>query len=195
VEVVGALTTINDAFDRVSMHGVRQEIVHAQLDAAGLPGQFVRLPFPCPNDVYESAMDATLADARRGGIAHVIFGDLYLGDVRAYREQKLSGTGITPLFPLWGHPTAVLAREMIAAGLKTRLATVDLAKLPARFAGRSFDDALLADLPDGIDPCGENGEFHTCVVGGPMFRHALAIETGDTVVRDGFAYCDLFLSE
>lgn len=193
-DVVGALTTINDAFGRVSMHGVREEVVRAQLDAAGLPGHFVRLPFPCPNDVYEAAMDAALADARRDGVTHAIFGDLFLDDVRAYRERKLAGTGITPVFPLWGRPTAALAREMLAAGLKTRLATVDLAKLPARFAGCSFDESLLADLPDGIDPCGENGEFHTCVVAGPMFSHALDVKIGETVLHDGFAYCDLRLS-
>jgi uncharacterized protein (TIGR00290 family) len=195
IEVVGALTTLNDAFGRVSMHGVREEVVRAQLDAAGLPGHVVRLPFPCPNETYEVAMREVLAQARRDGITHIVFGDLFLEDVRAYREARLEGSGIAPLFPLWGRPTTALARDMIAAGLKTRLATVDLAKLPASFAGRVFDEDLLADLPDGIDPCGENGEFHTCVVAGPMFSHALDIEIGDAVTRDGFAYCDLVLSE
>jgi uncharacterized protein (TIGR00290 family) len=136
-------------------------------------------------------MVAAMADAKRNGITHVIFGDLFLADIRAYREEKLAGTGIAPVFPLWGRPTAALAREMIANGFEARLVTVDRAKLDSSFAGRSFDQALLADLPAGIDPCGENGEFHTCVVAGPMFSHRIEVTSGEVVERNGFAYCDL----
>ncbi|MBV5271703.1 MAG: adenine nucleotide alpha hydrolase, partial [Afipia sp.] len=168
-DVVGALTTVTETFGRVSIHGVREEILRAQLDAAGLPPLIVPIPYPCPNEIYEQRMTEALAQVRQRGVTHMIFGDLFLEDIRAYREAKLAGTGITPVFPLWQRPTAQLAREMIASGLKARLATVDLAKLPASFAGREFDDALLADLPDGVDPCGENGEFHTCVTAAPIF--------------------------
>lgn len=194
-EVAGALTTVTDTFSRVSIHGVREEILRAQLDAAGLPPLIVPIPYPCPNEIYEQRMSEALAQARATGVTHMIFGDLFLEDIRAYREEKLSGTGITPVFPLWQRPTAQLARDMIASGLKAFIATVDLAKLPASFAGRAFDDALLADLPDGVDPCGENGEFHTCVVDGPMFAHPLPVFTGERVERDGYAYCDLLLGE
>ena len=192
-EVVGALTTVTETFARVSMHGVRQEILHAQLEAAGLPATIVSIPYPCPNDVYEARMEAALADAKAQGVTHIIFGDLFLEDVRAYREQKLAGTGITPVFPLWGRPTEKLAREMIAAGVETYLATVDLKKLAASFAGRKFDAALLADFSPDIDPCGERGEFHSCVVAGPMFARRLHVRVGETLERDGFAYADLLL--
>jgi uncharacterized protein (TIGR00290 family) len=193
-DVVGALTTVNETFGRVSIHGVREEILHAQLAAAGLPANVVPIPHPCPNEAYEERMAAAMADAKRNGITHVIFGDLFLADIRAYREQKLAGTGITPVFPLWGRPTAAIAREMIASGLEARLVTIDRTKLDSSFAGRSFDQALLADLPSGIDPCGENGEFHTCVIAGPMFSHRIEVASGDVVERDGFAYCDLLLT-
>lgn len=192
-DVVGALTTVTGTFGRVSIHGVREEILRAQLDAAGLPPLVVPIPYPCPNDVYEQRMTEALAQVRERGVTHMIFGDLFLEDIRAYRETKLAGTGITPVFPLWQRPTAQLARDMIASGMETFLATVDLAKLPASFAGRRFDAALLADLPEGVDPCGENGEFHTCVTAGPMFRHALSVTAGERVERDGYAYCDLLL--
>jgi diphthamide synthase (EF-2-diphthine--ammonia ligase) len=190
-DIVGALTTVTETFGRVSMHGVRQEILMAQLDAAELPATIVAIPFPCSNDVYEARMARALAEARTQGVSHVIFGDLFLQDVRAYREQKLEGTGITPLFPLWGRPTDALACEMIHAGVETYLATVDLRKLPKSFAGRKFDAALLADFSPDIDPCGENGEFHSCVVAGPMLRRKIAVTVGETVERDGFAYADL----
>lgn len=193
-DVVGALTTVTETFGRVSIHGVRQEILQAQLDAAGLSPRVVPIPYPCPNEVYEARMSDAIAHALRDGITHMIFGDLFLEDVRAYREAKLNGTGITPVFPLWGRPTSLLAGQMIEAGFAARIATVDLAKLPAEFAGRTFDRALLADLPDGIDRCGENGEFHTCVVDGPIFTRPIAVTTGERVTRDGFAYCDLLMA-
>jgi uncharacterized protein (TIGR00290 family) len=193
-EVVGALTTVTETFQRVSIHGVRQEILRAQCEAAGLPQRIVPIPYPCPNEVYEARMGEAVAAAVRDGVTHVIFGDLFLADIRAYREAKLAGTGITPVFPLWERPTPALARAMIASGLEAHLATVDLKKLPAEFAGRKFDAQLLADLPEGIDPCGENGEFHTCVVAGPMFSQRLEVSTGERVERDGYAYCDLVLT-
>ena len=193
IDVVGALTTVTETFGRVSIHGVRQEILRAQLDAMALPARIVPIPYPCPNEIYESRIGDAVAQAVRDGITHIIFGDLFLRDIRAYREQKLAGTGITPLFPLWQRPTPALAREMIAGGFDAFIATVDLKKLPADFAGRKFDTQLLADLPDGIDPCGENGEFHTCVVAGPIFSRRLAVVPGERIERDGFAYCDLLL--
>lgn len=190
-DVVGALTTVTETFARVSMHGVREEIMRAQHAAAGLPSVVVSIPYPCPNEIYEARMATALDDAKRQGITHVIFGDLFLEDVRAYREQRLAGTGITPVFPLWQRPTDVLAREMIDGGLETYLVTVDLKQLPKSFSGRRFDRALLADLPEGIDPCGEKGEFHSCVVAGPMFDRRIDVTVGETIERDGFAYTDL----
>jgi uncharacterized protein (TIGR00290 family) len=193
-DVVGALTTVTDTFGRVSIHGVRQEILRAQLEAAGLPMRVVPIPYPCPNEIYEGRMGQAVAQAVAEGVTHIVFGDLFLSDIRAYREQKLAGTGITPLFPLWGRPTLQLARDMIATGLEAYIVTVDLKKLPAEFAGRRFDAPFLAALPDGIDPCGENGEFHTCVVASPMFSHPLSVVPGTRLERDGFGYCDLMLA-
>jgi uncharacterized protein (TIGR00290 family) len=193
-EVVGALTTVTEIFERVAVHGVRQQILRAQCEAAGLPQRIVPIPYPCPNEVYEARMGEAVAQAVAAGVTYMIFGDLFLTDIRAYREQKLAGTGITPIFPLWERPTPALARAMISSGLEAYLATVDLKRLPAEFAGRRFDEQLLADLPDSVDPCGENGEFHTCVVAGPMFSHRLEVATGERVVRDGYAYCDLVIS-
>jgi uncharacterized protein (TIGR00290 family) len=190
-DVVGALTTVTETFGRVSMHGVRHQLLDAQVAAAGLSSIVVQIPFPCPNEIYEARMAAALADAKAAGVSHVIFGDLFLQDVRAYREQKLAGTGITPLFPLWGRPTAALAREMIDGGVETYLVCIDLKQLPRDFAGRRFDHDLLAALPATTDPCGENGEFHSCVVGGPMFSRAISVALGETVEREGFAYADL----
>jgi uncharacterized protein (TIGR00290 family) len=192
-DVVGALTTVTETFDRVSIHGVRREILLAQLDAAGLPPRIVPIPYPCPNAIYEARMGEAVARAVQDGISHIIFGDLFLADIRAYREQKLEGTGITPVFPLWDRPTLPLAQAMIASGLEAYLATVDLKKLPADFAGRKFDAQLLADLPDGVDPCGENGEFHTCVVAGPIFSRRIPVKVGERIERDGYGYCDLVL--
>jgi uncharacterized protein (TIGR00290 family) len=194
-EVVGALTTVTEIFGRVSIHGVRQEILQAQCEAAGLPRRIVPIPYPCPNAIYEARMSEALASAVQEGITHIIFGDLFLADIRAYREQKLAGTGITPVFPLWERPTLPLAQSMLASGMEAYLSTVDLKKLPAEFAGRKFDRQLLADLPAGIDPCGENGEFHTCVVAGPIFSRRIFVTRGERVERDGYAYCDLLMAE
>jgi uncharacterized protein (TIGR00290 family) len=193
-DVVGAVTTVTENFGRVSIHGVREDVLAAQLAAAELPATIVPIPYPCPNEIYEARMGETIARAKARGITHMIFGDLFLEDIRKYREEKLRGSGITPVFPLWLRPTPQLARDMIESGLETFIATVDLKKVPASFAGRRFDAQLLCDLPTGVDPCGENGEFHTCVVGGPMFSQALAVVTGERVERDGYAYCDLLLS-
>jgi uncharacterized protein (TIGR00290 family) len=194
-DVVGALTTVTETFGRVSIHGVRQEILCAQLDVAGLQPTIVPIPYPCPNEIYEARMGEAVARAVRDGITHIIFGDLFLEDIRAYREQKLKSTGITPVFPLWGRPTLHLAQQMIASGFEATIAAVDLKKLPAEFAGRKFDAQLLVDLPEGVDPCGENGEFHSCIVAGPVFSRSLAVRPGERVERDGYAYCDLVMEK
>jgi uncharacterized protein (TIGR00290 family) len=190
-EIVGALTTVTETFNRVSMHGVREELLAAQLDAAGLKPVRVPIPYPCPNEIYEARMADALAVARADGVTRVIFGDLFLEEVRAYREQKLAGTGIAPMFPLWGRPTGALAREMIDAGVEAWLACVDLKQVPASLAGRRFDHALLADLPAAADPCGEKGEFHTFVAAGPMLARRIAVKAGEVVQREGFAFADL----
>lgn len=193
-EVVGALTTVTENFGRVSMHGVREELLRAQCAAAGLPLSAVPIPYPCPNEIYEARMASALAEAKRKGVTHVIFGDLFLEEIRAYREEKLAGAGIAPLFPLWGRPTAALARGMIAGGLQAYVACIDPKVLPKSFAGRKFDAAFLDALPAGIDPCAERGEFHTCVVAGPMFGREIKVEAGEVVERDGFVFADLMLA-
>jgi len=192
-EIVGALTTVTETFGRVSMHGVREEILASQLEAAGLPSVRVPIPFPCPNEVYEARMAAALNEAKAAGVTQVIFGDLFLEDVRRYREEKLAGTGVAPVFPLWQRPTDALARDMIDAGVETYLVCVDLKQLAKEFAGRRFDRALLAQLPASADPCGEKGEFHSCVVAGPMLKRRIAVTVGETVERDGFAFADLMM--
>jgi len=190
-DVVGALTTVNRTFGRVAMHGVRQELLEMQIAAAGLKPVLVHIPHPCSNEIYEKAMVEAVAQAKADGVTHIIFGDLFLEDIRAYRVEKLKETGITPVFPLWLKPTARLARDMIAGGLQAHLSTVDLEKLSAEFAGRRFDDALLTDLPADIDPCGENGEFHSFVTAGPMLLRPVPVRVGETVEREGFAFADL----
>jgi len=191
VEVVGLLTTINEAFDRVPMHAVRRELVEAQATALGLPLTVATIPHPCPNLTYEEIMGRTTADARAAGVEAIAFGDLALEDVRHYREQMMSRAGLEPLFPLWGRPTTGLAREMIAAGLRAVVTCVDPRVLPAQLAGRPFDEAFLDALPPGVDPCGEGGEFHTFVWGGPMLEPPIPITVGRTVTRDGFVFADV----
>ena len=190
-EIAGLLTTFNQAADRVAMHGVRRSLVEQQAAAAGLPLWSVPLPWPCSNEQYELLMSETCARAVAEGIEGVAFGDLFLEDVRAYRIRQMSGTGLEPLFPLWGKPTDILAREMVASGLKAILTCVDTRKLEREFAGRRFDEELLSSLPHGIDPCGENGEFHSFVCAGPMFRSEISFVPGETVVSDYFVFADL----
>jgi uncharacterized protein (TIGR00290 family) len=191
VEVVGLLTTINQAFDRVAMHAVRVELLRAQADAVGLPLWPVSIPWPCSNEEYEAAMAAVVARARDAGISAMAFGDLFLEDVRRYREERLAGSGLRPLFPIWGTPTATLATQMVREGLRARLTCVDPTKVDASLAGREFDAALLGELPASVDPCGERGEFHTFSYDGPMFRRPVPIRGGETVRRDGFVFADL----
>jgi uncharacterized protein (TIGR00290 family) len=190
IEICGLLTTLNSEFERVAMHGVRRALLEAQAAAAGLPLWIVPLPWPCPNEVYEQRMAETCQRAVAEKIDAVAFGDLFLEDVRAYRVRQLAPTGLEPLFPLWQIPTDALAREMIAGGLRARLSCVDTKQLPAHFAGREFDPEMLRDLPPSADPCGERGEFHTCVYAGPMFSDPLPITTGEVVTRDGFTFAD-----
>ena len=191
IEVAALITTINEQFDRVAMHAVRRELLELQAGSAGIPLWKVPLPWPCPNTEYEARMRDLCARAVREGIQAVAFGDLFLTDIRAYRERQLEGTGLEPLFPVWQLPTDALARDMIAAGVRAKITCVDPKKLPREFAARDFDAQLLADLPPSVDPCGENGEFHTFVYAGPMFRTAIAIEPGEVVDRDGFIFADL----
>ena len=191
VKIAGLLTTLNSEFNRVAMHGVRQELLQAQARAAGLPLWEVPLPWPCSNEQYEALMSEAMGRARREGIQTVAFGDLFLEDIRAYREQKMAQVGMKCLFPLWGSNTRELAREMIAGGLRAKLVCVDTRQLDARFAGREFDAALLADLPHSVDPCGERGEFHSFAWAGPMFKAPLALKGGEVVVREGFAFADV----
>ncbi len=190
-EVSGLITTINSAFDRVAMHGTRRALVEIQAEAAGLPLIAAPLPWPCSNTDYEHAMQQVCDQALAQGVSAIAFGDLFLADVRAYRERQLHGTGLQPLFPLWQIPTDQLARQMIESGLRARLVCVDPKQLDPSFVGRDFDRQLLRDLPPGADPCGENGEFHSFVYGGPMFSRTLPIIPGEKVERDGFWYADV----
>jgi uncharacterized protein (TIGR00290 family) len=190
IEIVGLVTTINAEFDRVAMHGTRRLILEAQAAAADLPLWKIPLPWPCSNEEYEQRMAAVCLRAVSEHIDAIAFGDLFLRDVRAYREKQLQTTGIEPLFPLWDIPTPELARSMIAGGLRAKLVCVDSRQLDPAFAGREFDFNLLADLPSSVDPCGERGEFHSCVYDGPMFSTPVALEAGEIVDRDGFIYAD-----
>jgi uncharacterized protein (TIGR00290 family) len=190
IELVGLLTTLNTEFQRVAMHGTRRSVLEAQAAAAELPLWIVPLPWPCSNEVYEQRMTEACNRAIAEHVDAVAFGDLFLADVRAYRETQLKPTGLEPLFPLWEIPTDKLAREMIAGGLRAKLACIDTKQLASTFAGRDFDEALLQDLPSETDPCGERGEFHTCVYAGPMFTAPLNIEPGEIVNRDGFVFAD-----
>jgi uncharacterized protein (TIGR00290 family) len=193
-EVAGLLTTFNEVADRVAMHAVRRELVERQAAAAGLPLWAVPLPWPCSNEQYESLMADACARAVAEGIEGIAFGDLFLEDVRAYRVKQMKDTGLEPIFPVWGLPTRALALEMIAAGVRAKLSCIDTQKLDRRFAGCEFDSALLARLPDHVDPCGERGEFHSFVYAGPMFNTSMPISIGETVVRDQFVFVDLIPS-
>jgi uncharacterized protein (TIGR00290 family) len=193
--VAALLTTVNESVDRVAMHAVRRDVLDAQARAAGLPVRVVPIPHSCSNEMYEARMGAAVAQAVADGFTHVAFGDLFLEDVRRYREERLAGSGLEPLFPLWGLPTRALASQMIAGGLLARLTCVDTRALDAGFVGRTFDHDLLRDLPQGVDPCGEKGEFHTCAIAGPMFSYGLAVETGETRSVDPFIWADLTLKE
>jgi uncharacterized protein (TIGR00290 family) len=190
-EIAALLTTFNREVDRVAMHGVRRVLVEMQAEAAGVPLWSVPLPAPCSNHEYERIMRQVCADAVRQGIEAVAFGDLFLRDIREYREKQLAGTDLEPVFPLWGIPTDQLARSMIAGGLRARLTCINPALLPGEFAGREFSNELLAELPGGVDPCGENGEFHTCVFAGPMFSKDIPVQAGEVLTRDGFVFADL----
>ncbi len=191
VEPVALITTVTDAYERISMHGVRRELLAQQADAVGVPLLEVRIPPGCVNEVYEARMAEAFASPPLSDVEAVAFGDLFLEDVRAYREQRLAATGRRGLFPLWGRDTGVLAREFIAAGFRAFIVSLDPRALDASFAGRAYDEQLLADLPAGVDPCGENGEFHTFVHAGPIFPEPIACETGEVVERGGFVFCDL----
>ncbi|MBI3915480.1 MAG: adenine nucleotide alpha hydrolase [Betaproteobacteria bacterium] len=191
VEIVGLLTTVNTTHGRVAMHSTRRAILEAQAQAVGLPLHVIPLPWPCSKEVYEHAMRAAMESALKSGVTHIAFGDLFLEDIRAYRIKQLEGSGLEPLFPIWHEPTEPLARRMIDAGVEAFLTCVDPKKLSHAFAGRKFDHAFLNDLPEGVDPCGENGEFHTCVLAGPMFREPLPAVVGEVVERDGFYFADL----
>ncbi|MCI4324459.1 MAG: adenine nucleotide alpha hydrolase [Thermoplasmata archaeon] len=190
-EIVGLLTTVTEPYARVSMHGVRTELLELQAERLGFPLHRVPIPAPCPNSVYEAAMAEALGQLRADGVNHVIFGDLFLVDVRRYREDRMAGTGVAPVFPLWGRSTLDLAREMLTRGLRATVSCVDPRRLSASFAGRDFDERFLADLPPDVDPCGENGEFHTFVYDLPAFGTAIKIRRGSVVERDGFVFADL----
>ena len=189
--VTALLTTVTDTFDRVSIHGVRADLLRAQARRRGLPVHEVRIPYPCPNAVYEEAMGTAVAQARREGVRAIAFGDLFLEDVRRYREDRLRGTGIAPIFPLWGEPTRELARTMLRGGLRAKVVCVDRQRLDGSFVGREFDTAFLASLPPTVDPCGERGEFHTFVYRAPEFRRPIHVRSGGRVTRDGCVFAEL----
>jgi len=195
VEVVGLMTTFNESANRVAMHAVRRELVEAQARAAGLPLWPVLLPWPCSNEQYESRMQEVLGRARAQGITHFAFGDLFLEEIRAYRERQLAGTGLTPLFPVWGTPadTPALAQAMLAAGVQAVLTCVDPVQLDGSYVGRAFDAKLLAEFPTSVDPCGERGEFHTFCHAGPMFSQAIPVRVGEASILDGFCFADVCL--
>jgi uncharacterized protein (TIGR00290 family) len=192
-EIGGLLTTVNEAASRVAMHAVRTELLEAQAARTGLPLWTIPIPHPCSNEIYEQRLGEEVKKMVAAGFTHVAFGDLFLEDVRRYREERLAGTGLEPVFPLWGLPTDRLARQMVDAGLRATLTCVDPRQLDRLFAGRTFDDTLLAELPVSVDPCGERGEFHTFAHTGPMFERPVGVEPGVVVEREGFVFADLVL--
>ncbi len=194
LDIVGVLTTVTQPYGRVSMHGVRESVLAQQVERLGLPLYPVYLPAPCSNDIYETRMAEQLERCREESITHVVFGDLFLEDVRAYREAQIQEAEMTPVFPLWQRDTSLLAREMLAQGLEATITVVDPMQLDPTFAGRSYDPTFLDDLPEGVDPCGERGEFHTVVTNGPMFDSPISVAIGDVVERDGFVFADVVLS-
>ncbi len=191
LDVACVLTTVNEAYSRVAMHGVRDALLDLQVAALGLPCLKVSIPSPCPNEVYAARMREATARLKQDGITHMVFGDLFLEDIRAYRAERLREAGMTGVYPLWARDTKALARDMIASGLVAYLTCIDPRRLDRSFAGRRFDAGLLADLPEGVDPCGENGEFHTVVTDGPMFRAPITVQAGEVVERDGFIFADV----
>lgn len=195
LDVTALLTTVNRTHQRVAMHAVRESLLEAQAEAAGLPLVTAPIPSPCSNAEYERAMTEAMDRARAEGVTHIVFGDLFLEDVRRYREENLAKCGMTPVFPLWAIPTRQLAEEMIAGGLQARLTCVDPRQLDRALAGREWNAELLAELPASVDPCGERGEFHTFACAGPMFRRPIAVRAGEVVERDGFVFADLLASE
>ena len=190
-DVVGLLTTVNEVHHRVAMHGTRESLLDRQIAATGLPCLKIPLPSPCPNEIYEARMAEACASIMAQGVRHIVFGDLFLEDIRAYREARLKEAGMVGIFPLWQRDTRALAHEMIDSGLVAHLVCVDPRRLDRRFAGRRFDADLLAELPATVDPCGENGEFHTAVSAGPMFAAPIPVEPGEVVERDGFIFADV----
>jgi len=191
VKVVGLFCTVNGAFDRVAMHGVRVELLRRQADHVGLPLHLIQIPYPCSDVAYADAMGAFVHTAKEDAIECFAFGDLFLEDVRRYREERMQGTGIAPLFPLWGVPTRDLSRDMVAGGLRAVITCIDPKRLAGRFAGREYTDSFLDDLPENVDPCGEHGEFHSFAFDGPMFQRPVEFAWGETVHRDGFVFTDL----
>jgi len=182
---------MNSTADRVAMHAVRRSLLEAQADSLGLPLHVVDLPWPCSNELYEQRMTDAVGAAVAADVELMVFGDLFLADVRAYREQVLAGTGISPVFPLWQRPTGPLSREMVDAGIRAVITCVDPRQAPAELAGRWYDEELVSRLPEHVDPCGENGEFHTFVIDGPGFSYPLEVKVGDVVERDGFVFADV----
>ncbi len=191
IDLVGLFCTVNNEFNRVAMHAVRVELVQKQAESIGLPLEIIEIPYPCSNDIYEEIMALFVENAKKANIEHFAFGDLFLEDVRKYREEKLNGTGITPIFPIWGIPTDKLSKEMIGSGLKAVITCVDPKQIPKELIGREYNESFLNDMPEGVDPCGEKGEFHSFVFDGPMFKKHLEISVGNVVQRDGFVFVDV----
>ena len=191
IDLAGLFCTVNKAFNRAAMHAVRVELLQRQAESIGLPLEIIEIPYPCSNDAYEEIMTLFVEKAKKNNIEHFAFGDLFLEDVRNYREEKLKGTGITPIFPIWGIPTDKLSREMISSGLRAVITCIDPKQIPNDFVGKEYNESFLNDIPEGVDPCGENGEFHSFVFYGPMFEEQIEISFGDVVHRDGFVFMDI----